>query len=69
VVTRSDVLEKFFGRRVVSCLGWALLLFVALVISVLVYAYFKGQPPETPQSPSPRLPPPAGLVLKKSAVK
>lgn len=60
MVTRSDVLEKLLGRRVVSCLGWCLLLLVALLIGVLAYSYFKGQPADAPK-PTPSVPPPPGL--------
>jgi hypothetical protein len=52
MVTRSDVLEKFFGRRLVSCLGWSLLLIVLLVGGVLIYSLFKGDnPPAPPPAP------------------
>lgn len=52
MVTRSDVLEKFFGRRLVSCLGWGLLILVLLVGGVLVYSLFKAEKP--PESAPPR---------------
>ena len=55
MVTRSDVLEKLVGRRLVSCLGWALLLFVLLVAGLLAYSYYSKKPdaPATPNSAPP----------------
>ncbi|MFH0939725.1 MAG: hypothetical protein V1899_10690 [Planctomycetota bacterium] len=37
MVSRADTLEKMFGRRMVSCLGYMLLLLALLIILALAW--------------------------------
>ncbi len=52
MATRSETLEKFLGRRTVSCLGYALLIFVVLLACAVGYAYYKQQKENAPLTPN-----------------
>jgi len=51
MVSRADTLEKMFGRRVVSCLGYLLLLLALLII--LALAWPRLFPEENREKPPP----------------
>lgn len=52
MVQRAEILEKFFGRRVVSCLGVILLLIVLLMVAALIFGKRSPPPKEGESTPA-----------------